>query len=165
MRFNLHKLTLVSIIAAISAVGRIAFQFIPNFQPTTAIIIIASYFLGPLSGVLLAIVSTYLSNLVLGIGLWSIWQMFAWAMISLLSSLLKKINLKKTLPILIIIGVFAGFFYGAVFAFVNLLITNKFWPYYLAGLTFDLNHAISNVIFIVILYKPMTRLFANISIL
>ncbi|WP_017472225.1 ECF transporter S component [Amphibacillus jilinensis] len=162
MRVDLHRLTLISIIAAISAVGRIAFQFIPNFQPTTAIIIIASYFLGPLSGILLAIVSTYLSNLVLGIGLWSIWQMFAWGMIGFLSSLLKKINIRKPLPILVIIGVFAGFFYGIVFAFVNLLITNRFLPYYLAGLTFDLNHAISNVIFIVILFKPMKRLFENV---
>ncbi|GAE91325.1 hypothetical protein JCM21714_273 [Gracilibacillus boraciitolerans JCM 21714] len=55
-------------LAAICVIGRIGFQFLPNIQPVTTIIIITSAMLGVFPGISIAIISTYLTNLFLGMG-------------------------------------------------------------------------------------------------
>lgn len=154
-----NRLTLISCLAALAVVGRVGLRFIPNVQPVTAIIILSGYFLGPGSAILLAVVSTYISNLLLGMGIWTIWQIVAWVMIAGLAGIIKALKIAKPLFLLIILGCLAGFIYGLFFSIVNYLVTGSFWPYYFAGLPFDLTHAISNVIFILILYKPVQFIF------
>lgn len=154
-----NRITLIAVLAAISVIGRVAFQFIPNVQPVTALIIISAFYLGPVSAMLLAIVSTYVSNMVMGMGLWTIWQIVAWVIIAAFGSLLGKIRFKRPLIPLMLMGTFAGFFYGLIMSLVNYLVSGKFLGYYLAGLPFDFNHAIGNAIFIFILYKPISLVF------
>ncbi|SDB91582.1 energy-coupling factor transport system substrate-specific component [Pelagirhabdus alkalitolerans] len=153
------RITLIAVLAALSTVGRIFFQFNPGVQPVTSLIILTTYFLGPVSGVFVAIISTYLSNMVLGMGIWTIWQMLAWCLIALIASLISLASPKKPLIYLTVIAGFSGFFYGFVFALINFVIGQVFWPYYLAGLAFDINHAVGNIIFMMILYPPLNRLF------
>ncbi|SEN41703.1 energy-coupling factor transport system substrate-specific component [Amphibacillus marinus] len=161
MRGNLYKLTLISVLAAICIVGRLAFQHLPNVQPVTAIIILSAYFLGPISGVMLAILTVYLTNITLGMGLWTIWQITAWSLIALLSAMLKKIPVIPPAYCLVPMAFGAGILYGFFFSVVNFVIAGRFWPYYLAGLPFDISHAVGNVIFIALLYRPLAKIFAQ----
>lgn len=135
-----------------AVVGRSAFAFLPNVQPVTAIIIICGLFLGPVSAIILAILTTFLSNMLLGMGIWSVWQVISWGIIGLLSGLLGMIPRKIPIFLIVLFAIFSGYFYGFIISLTTYQVTGHFWPYYLAGLPFDTNHAIGNAIFIVLLY-------------
>lgn len=155
---NTYKLTLLALLAALAVVGRTVFSFIPNVQPVTAIIIICGLILGPVSAILLAILTTFLSNMILGMGIWAIWQIVSWGLIGLISGLIGKYFKRIPLYVLVVYAIFCGYFYGFVISLTTYQVTGKFLPYYLAGLPFDTNHAIGNAVFIVLLY-PIIRLY------
>ncbi|WP_058307547.1 ECF transporter S component [Gracilibacillus massiliensis] len=158
---NTYKLTLISLLAAICVIGRIGFQFLPNVQPVTAIIIIASAMLGVLPGILIAIISTYLTNLFLGMGIWTIWQMIAWAVIALLSGLLGKYEKFNNIISFIIFSIAAAYIYGLIVNISSFTYAGNFFAYYLAGVPFDTMHAIGNGAFMLILYPILVRLFRH----
>lgn len=140
-----------------AVVGRSAFAFLPNVQPVTAIIIICGLFLGPVSAIILAILTTFLSNMLLGMGIWTVWQVISWAIIGLLSGLLGMIPRKIPIFLIVLFAIFSGYFYGFMISLTTYQVTGHFWPYYLAGLPFDTNHAIGNAIFIVLLYPIISH--------
>ncbi|WP_163969889.1 ECF transporter S component [Oceanobacillus halotolerans] len=152
---NTYKLTLLAILAALAVVGRFVFSFLPNVQPVTAIIIVCGLFLGPLAAIILAILTAFLSNMLLGIGLWTIWQVVGWGIIGLISGVIGKYMKVSILPI-IIFAIFSGYFYGFIISLTTYQVTGMFWPYYVAGLPFDTYHAIGNGIFIAFLYPTMS---------
>lgn len=149
-------MTIIALLAALLTVGRIWFAMIPNVQPNTTILILASFVLGPIHGLLLAILSTLTTNLVLGHGLWSFGQMIAWGLIAVMSGLIGRYRHNIPWMILPLYAGFCGFLFGFIMSVImGGIIMQKFWPYYIAGLPFDLNHAIGNVVFFVVLYKPL----------
>jgi energy-coupling factor transport system substrate-specific component len=155
-KLTIRRITIIALLAAILTVGRIAFTMIPNVQPNTTIIILASFVLGPVQGLILAILSTLTTNLFLGHGLWSFGQMAAWGLIAVFSGILGKYRHKLPWWILSFYAGFCGFLFGFIMsAIMGGIIMQKFWPYYLAGLPFDLNHAVGNVVFFLVLYKPL----------
>lgn len=154
---NVYKISLIAVLSAIAIVGRSLFAFIPNVQPVTAIIILTGLFLGPLSGIIIAIVITYLSNMILGMGIWTIWQIISWALIGLLAGLIGKTRFIQ-MPIIVLFGFISGYLYGFIISLTTYQISGKFWPYYIAGLPFDTYHAIGNVIFIAAIFPIMAHL-------
>ncbi|GEM04477.1 membrane protein [Halolactibacillus miurensis] len=156
-----YRLTLIAVLAAMATVGRFFLQHIPNVQPVTAIIILSAFFLGPFSGFLLAFLTTYLTNLALGMGIWTLWQILAWSLIGVIAGLLGKIIKRRVLVYLTVLAFFSGFLFGFFFAVINYIVSGKFLGYYLLGLPFDFYHALSNVLFIILLYRPFSQLFAR----
>ncbi|KGX85952.1 ECF transporter S component [Pontibacillus litoralis] len=156
---KVYQLTLIALLAALGTVGRFVFNFAPNIQPVTALIIICGLWLGPVAGITLAVLSTILSNMLLGMGIWTISQIVAWAMIGLLSGLLGKYREKLPLWFIALFGAFAGYFYGFMLSLAYGAVGNHFIAYYIAGLPFDTNHALGNVVFIVVLYPVLSKLF------
>ena len=149
---------MLALLAALAVVGRSVFVFIPNVQPVTAIIITCGLILGPGAAVILAILTTFLSNMILGMGIWSIWQITSWGLIGIISGLLGKLFKKVPIFVIILFAAFSGYFYGFIISLTTYQISGKFWPYYLAGLPFDTNHAIGNVVFIIVLYPTISFL-------
>lgn len=159
MRMSTYRLTLIAVLAAMATVGRFFMQHIPNVQPVTAIIILSAFFLGPLSGFMLATITTYLTNLALGMGIWTLWQILAWSLIGVIAGLLGKVVRRHVRVTLSVFGFISGFIFGFFFAVINYLVSGKFLGYYILGLPFDFYHAISNVLFIMLLYRPFLLLF------
>lgn len=62
--------------AATCTVGRLLFQFIPNIQPMTAIFLIITLQLGIFRGLLISTLSVLITNIYLGMGIWTISQIF-----------------------------------------------------------------------------------------
>lgn len=154
--FTIRRMTLLALLAALLTVGRIGFAVIPNVQPNTTILILASFVLGPIQGLILAILSTMTTNLFLGHGLWSIGQMIAWGIIAVISGFLGRYRHKIPWLIQILYAGLCGFLFGLIMSiFMGGIMIQKFWPYYLSGLPFDLNHAIGNIVFFAVLYKPL----------
>ena len=73
-------LALVATLAALAALGRVAFAPLPNVKPTTDIVLLAGFALGGAPGFAVGAVAALASNLVFGQGPWTPWQMAAWGL-------------------------------------------------------------------------------------
>lgn len=80
---NAKKLTLIGTLSAIGAILRIPFAVIPSLQPTTFIVAVSAYVFGIRVGVTVGLLSALISNFLLGQGIWTFWQMFAWSFVGL----------------------------------------------------------------------------------
>jgi energy-coupling factor transport system substrate-specific component len=77
---------LVATLAAFAALGRIAFAAIPNVKPTTDIVLISGYALGPAPGFVVGALAALTSNFFFGQGPWTPWQMAAWGATGLIGA-------------------------------------------------------------------------------
>ncbi|ENH97371.1 hypothetical protein J416_05133 [Gracilibacillus halophilus YIM-C55.5] len=143
--------------AALCVIGRIGFQFMPNIQPMTAIIICSGVLLGSFVAMSVALIATYVSNLLLGMGIWTVWQIVAWGIIGVLSGQFRRFESTPSLLWLITFGIFCGYLYGIIVNIGTWMYTGKYFVYYLTSLPFDSLHAIGNVLFLVFLYPVMSR--------
>src|SRR5688572_20395325 len=84
-------LALVATLAALAALGRIAFAPLPNVKPTTDIVLLTGYALGGAPGFAVGAVAALASNLFFGQGPWTPWQMVAWGGIGAGGALLARL--------------------------------------------------------------------------
>ena len=155
---NTSKIAFLSIFAAFIVVGRITFQFLPNVQPVTVMLICLAIYAGTRSAILLAIISTYVSNIYLGLGIWTIWQIVGWALISLFAGLLAQQLKRSNLYIFAIYCGLMAYVYGLIIQIGTFSYTGNFLAYYIASLPFDTFHAIGNVAFAIILGPILKRI-------
>jgi energy-coupling factor transport system substrate-specific component len=109
-------LSLVAALAALAVVGRLAFAAFPNVKPTTDIILLAGYALGGAAGFAVGAITPVASNVFLGHGPWTPWQMAAWGGVGLAGALLGRVMRGRELgrwPLALACG-FAGAGFGAV---------------------------------------------------
>ena len=85
-------LALVATLAALAALGRIAFAPLPNVKPTTDIVLLTGYVLGGAPGFAVGAVGALASNLFFGQGPWTPWQMVGWGGAGLLGALLARMG-------------------------------------------------------------------------
>jgi len=154
-----RRLILVSVMIAISVIGRFVFSAIPAFKPITAITVITAVYLGGEAGFLTGALSAMISNFYFGQGPWTPFQMLAWGLIGLLAGLLNKV-LRKSRVCLSLYGIFAGVAYSFLLDAWNVLWYNEsFNPSLYAAalataLPFTIAYAVSNVIFLNIVARP-----------
>ena len=73
------ELALVGALAGIAAAGRVLFAAVPGVQPVTVIAVAAGASLGARAGMAVGATAALVSNLFLGQGPWTPWQMLGWA--------------------------------------------------------------------------------------
>jgi energy-coupling factor transport system substrate-specific component len=145
-----EKLVLLAVLSAISAVGRGLFAAIPSVQPSSFIIIVSGITLGAASGGIVGMTTALLSSLMLGVGPWTPWQMFAWGLMGLMSGWLSK-PLERSKFLRVVYGALWGYLFGWIMTVWTLLTvetTESGWAYvvavYAASLLFDTFHAAAN---------------------
>jgi len=156
------RIALVGILSAVNIGSRIVLQFLPNIKPVTSLIIISVILFGLSFGLELTLVTTLVSNMYLGMGIWTVFQIFAWAMICILTELF--IRLFKRIPPLLFMAIFSaimGYVFGLFVSFEKLVIGGwgLFIPYYISGLVFDTYHAVGNFFFYLALAPILYKLF------
>lgn len=163
-RFDAKHIALLSILIALNYVGRVVFQFLPNVQPMTAILLILTLYLGVRDGLVVATLSLILSNMILGMGPWTFAQLFSYAVIILFTGIvMRPFHSKRTKWLFVLFALLSGFFYGFIISFVSFRtygMTN-FWVYYSVGLPFDFLHAVGNAGFYIILEPILRPLFVK----
>lgn len=152
------QIAFLSVFAAFIVVGRIMFQFLPNIQPVTVMLICLAIFAGTRSAVLLAIISTYVSNIYLGLGIWTIWQILGWVLVCLVSGLLSKLLREANIYVFALFCGIMAYIYGLVIQIGTFSYTGNFIAYYLASLPFDTMHAIGNIGFAIVLGPILKRI-------
>jgi energy-coupling factor transport system substrate-specific component len=82
-RPSARMVAIVATLAAVAALGRDAFVALPDVKPITAMTLVVGYALGPLPGFTVGALGMLASNIVLGQGPYTPWQMAAWGMVGL----------------------------------------------------------------------------------
>lgn len=85
----------VGTLAAIAALGRDAFVAIPDVKPITAMTLVVGYALGPLPGFTVGAVGMLASNILLGQGSYTPWQMAAWGLVGLAGAALGRLSRRR----------------------------------------------------------------------
>ncbi len=146
-------IALVATLAAMAALGRIAFAALPNVKPTTDIVLIAGYTLGGAPGFMVGAVAALASNLFFGQGPWTPWQMVAWGGVGVFGAGLARVAGRELgrVPLAAACGL-AGLAFGAVMNVSSWIIGGNHslaWLLTYAGtsLPFDIAHATGNIVF------------------
>jgi energy-coupling factor transport system substrate-specific component len=77
---------LVAALAALAVAGRLAFAPIPNVMATTDIALLTGYALGAGPGFAVGALAAPISNIWLGQGPWTVWEMAGWGMAGLIGA-------------------------------------------------------------------------------
>ncbi|HWQ42237.1 MAG TPA: ECF transporter S component [Desulfosporosinus sp.] len=158
-----RELVVIAVMAALAALGRVAFAPIPSFKPTSAIIIITALAFGPEAGFLTGATAAAASNLFFGQGPWTPWQMFCWGMIGFVAGMLKDAGFLKRKLSLLIYGFSTGFAFGWVMnvwfiiGFVKPITWQAIIAAYISSFWFDFTHALSTFAFLFVLAKPWLK--------
>ena len=91
-------LALVATLAALAALGRVAFAPLPNVKPTTDIALLSGYVLGGAPGFAVGAIGALASNLVFGQGPWTPWQMAAWGLCGIAGAGLARVARPRRRP-------------------------------------------------------------------
>jgi|HubBroStandDraft_3_1064219.scaffolds.fasta_scaffold01858_5 energy-coupling factor transport system substrate-specific component len=87
-----RMVAVVATLAALAALGRDAFVALPDVKPITAIAFVVGYALGPLPGFTVGAMGMLVSNMMLGQGPYTPWQMAAWGLVGLAGALLGRLK-------------------------------------------------------------------------
>lgn len=151
-----RRMILVSVMTALSVIGRL----LPLFKPITALTILSAMYLGAESGFLVGAMSAVLSNFMMGQGPWTPFQMLAWGLIGLFAGIFAK-PLHRFPLLLYVYGIVSGAAFSLILDIWTTLWTYKdfTWDAYAAAITAALPmtclYAVSNLLFLLILRKPI----------
>jgi energy-coupling factor transport system substrate-specific component len=147
-------LAMVATLAALAALGRIAFAPLPNVKPTTDIVFLTGYVLGGAPGFAVGALAALSSNLVFGQGPWTPWQMVAWGIVGVLGAAWAPLTGRRLPRIATaVVLVLCALFYGALTNLSTLTAAGgtpslgQWGATEAAGLPFDIAHAVGNVAF------------------
>ncbi len=90
-----RMVAVVATLAALAALGRDAFVALPDVKPITAMTLVVGYALGPLPGFAVGAIGMLASNIMLGQGPYTPWQMAAWGLVGLAGALLGRISHRR----------------------------------------------------------------------
>ncbi|HEY3765297.1 MAG TPA: hypothetical protein VGL44_09065 [Gaiellales bacterium] len=143
-----RELALVAALAAAAAGGRVLFAAIPNVQPVTMVVAITGVTLGARAGLATGATAALASNVFLGQGPWTPWQMTGWGLVGVTAA--AAAPLLRNRFALALFGLAWGFLFdwlmdvwawtslgGGAASFIALAST---------GIWFDVAHAAGNVL-------------------
>ncbi|MHA1602536.1 MAG: ECF transporter S component, partial [Promethearchaeota archaeon] len=83
-QLSTKELTFIAIYSTFTAIIRIPFMGLPNIQPCTYLIFSAGIVFGPLIGFMIGANTALISNIFLGQGPWTIYQIIAWGLVGII---------------------------------------------------------------------------------
>lgn len=159
---KVEYIVLLAILVAIAVVGRLVGMSIPGFQFASFIIIMVGIVYGGETGFLVGILTALVSDLFLGLGYWTFFQMIAWGLMGYTSGLFsEKLD---NIYLRVIFGFVWGFIYGfitdfAMFPFMSAVNISSLVALYIAAIPLDLVHGIINAVLLAIVYKWFKNIF------
>ncbi|WP_229672507.1 ECF transporter S component [Pullulanibacillus camelliae] len=166
-RITGREIVLLAVLSAVAAVSRIPFAALPSIQPTTFVIIMTGMVFGAESGFVVGAMAALVSNLILGQGPWTPWQMLAWGLIGLAAGGLRNTRLMQTMWGRCVFGLGAGFCFGwlmnvwGLLALNNAISWKSLLAYYSLSFYFDLAHALSNVVFLLLFSRSWMNILSR----
>ncbi|WP_310550993.1 ECF transporter S component [Paenibacillus glufosinatiresistens] len=170
-RVEAREIVLLAVLAAMAAMGRVAFAPLPSVQPTSFVIIVTALVFGGESGFLVGAVAALVSNLFLGQGPWTPWQMFAWGLMGASAGWLRHpLLLLRSRILLCLFGAVWGFLFGWIMNIWTLLTIPDALNWatvllkYSASVPFDLAHAAANTVLLALFARPWVRILTRFKV-
>ena len=162
------QMILIALMISLGVVSRILFAPLPGFKPVTAIIVITALYFGPQAGFMTGALTAVISNFYFGQGPWTPFQMFVWGLIGLLAGVLSG-ALRKNKVFLSLYGIFSGLIFSLFMDVWTVLWWDgtfqlaRYIAALVSALPFILTYAVSNVIFLLLLMKPIGGILERIK--
>ncbi|GGA33830.1 hypothetical protein GCM10007416_03190 [Kroppenstedtia guangzhouensis] len=164
-----RELVLLALLTAIAAVCRVPFAGLPSVQPTTFVIIVTAVVFGAESGFVVGAGAALVSNIFLGQGPWTPWQMLSWGLVGLTAGALQNTPVMRWKSLRLLFGFIWGFLFGWI---MNLWVVagmenwslSTFAAVYVASLYFDLAHGLSNLFFLALFSSTWIRILQRFKV-
>lgn len=160
-----RRMVITAIMTALAVFGR----FIPLFKPITAICVLTAIYLGAEAGFLCGSLSVLISNIYFGQGPWTPFQMLGFGLIGLIAGYLSRPLMRSGLW-LSLYGTVAGVGYSfimdiwTVLWYAGRFDSALYGTSIVSALPFTLLYTISNVIFLLLLRRPIGNKLRRIKI-
>ena len=166
--YGSREVAVVGALAAVGAAGRVLFAALPGVQPSTFIAFMAGHVFGAETGFTVGALVALLSNLFLGQGPWTPWQMLAWGAAGASGALVARMCRGRLRPRVIAATLFSwGFLFGWMMnlwfwlSFVQPLTLRSYLATCLTSVWFDSFHAAGNLFFAAALSRPVGGMLAR----
>ena len=98
----------IATLAALAALGRDAFAAVPDVKPITAIVLVSGVAFGARPGFAIGAISALASNILLGQGPWTPWQMLGWGLVGLFGAALRPAVGERPSPLVLALACALG---------------------------------------------------------
>jgi energy-coupling factor transport system substrate-specific component len=156
-RLSSREIPIIAVLAALATLGRLPFAAVPGLQPATFIVAASGFVFGPATGFLVGAVAALVSNIFLGHGPWTVWQMVAWGACGLTAGALGAAAPRAGRGALALFTAAWGFLFGWTmnfwywYSFVHPLSLRSWLAVNAASFPFDAVHAAGNAVFALLL--------------
>lgn len=163
-----REVAVIATLAALAALGRDAFVALPDVKPITAMVLISGLAFGPGPGFAVGAVSALASNVFLGQGPWTPWQMAAWGLVGVGGALLGRLTGRQLGRVSLAVACAAG---AVTFsAIINLFTWTATGAHTLAqyvvilaaALPFDLTHVVASFLFALAFGPTLLRMLTRV---
>ena len=173
LSFDLKQVSVRSLglVAAFSSVGaalRVLMAPIPGVNPISALSIVGGLAFGRHIGFLIGALSALVSNCILGQGVWTFWQMYAWGLIGWIAGVIGVTKLSEKRFVLYGFGFLSGLLFGFImniWSIISFYHPDSLWSAFLifaAAFPFDCLHGIATVILLGVMWEPLKTYFLRI---
>ena len=166
---DVRRLVLIAVMVALSVVGRFVFAPVPGFKPVTAMVAVTAMYFGSEAGFMTGALTAVISNFYFGQGPWTPFQMFAWGIIGFVIGLIAE-PLKRSTFLLVLSGIIAGVAFSLLMDVWSTLYTDgtfnimRYFSFVVSSLQYMAIYAVSNVIFLLVLSKPIGKIFERVKV-
>lgn len=158
------KLVMMATLGALLYVVQIALSFIPNVELVSFLILIYTLTFKELT---LGAIGIFilLEGLHWGFGLWWWSYIYVWPLLYFIVNGLKRWIKEDDSLMWSVVLAFYGLFFGMLFAIAYIPVSiNYAFSYFVAGIMFDIIHAVGNFTVCMVLYKPIYSAFHKIKL-
>ena len=160
---------LIAVLVALNVAGRAVFFMLPEFKPVVAMTILAGVAFGGETGFLVGAMTMLVSNMLFSQGPWTPWQMLGFGLVGFVGGVLFSGRRVRLVPLLLYGFLSVFVLYGVLLDTASMLMYNAApsWQLWLAtcasGVVFNLIHACSTAVFLLVLYKPLLSKLARVK--
>lgn len=153
----------VAVMAAILEVCKQILNPIPNVELISFLLVVFTLKFGPRRSIIAAWIFTGLEIFTWGPQLWVVFYIYTWPVLILAAHIFRRFD--KAIVFAVISGLF-GLSFGGLSA-ITYIITSGLKTavaWWIAGLSYDAVHCISNFVIMLVLYTPVMRVIKRINI-
>lgn len=169
-KLTARDIALIGVMVAIIEVCKVTMSFLPNIELTSFWIIMFSIFFG-WKVVFVVPVFILIEGCMYGFGLWWVMYLYAWPLLAFLAYKNRK---QESLWFWSILSGMFGLFFGLLCAIPYFFIgladggftggMSMGFGYWIAGIPFDITHAVANFVLMLVLYIPVRKVMKRVSV-
>lgn len=156
-KLTIRQIALFGVLGALTFGAKVAMSALPNIEPVSLMVMLFAVVFGwkAMYPIYLYVV---MEMLLYGISLWNINYLYIWAILAVLAMAMRK--LQNPLLWALLSGFF-GLAFGLLCSPVYMIVMKSFdygIRWWIAGIPFDITHAIGNFVIALLLFTPLRNL-------